>query len=118
MPSSLEHLIFKVKTPNFRAVRKVLEQLAEQETLENKAPRRQPVSQNVSIQTCPASRLLSYSQLKPLKGISYSRQHLYRLEKAGEFPRRFQLTPGKNGRKFWWENEIDGWLKSKAETRS
>ena len=95
MPSSLEHLIFKVKTPNFRAVRKVLEQLAEQETLKSKAPKRQPVSQNVSIQTCPASRLLTYSQLEPLKGITYSRQHLYRLEKAGDFPRRFQLAPGK-----------------------
>jgi predicted DNA-binding transcriptional regulator AlpA len=118
MPSSLEHLILKVKTRNFRAVRKVLEQLAEQETLKSKAPKRQPVSQNVSIQTCPASRLLAYNQLNPLKGISFSRQHLYRLEKAGEFPCRFQLSPGERARKFWWEREIDEWPRSKAKTRS
>ena len=118
MPSSLEHLIFKVKTPNFRAVRKVLEQLAEQETLRNKAPKLLPLSQNISIQKGPASRLLTYSQLEPLKGISYSRQHLYRMEKAGKFPHRFQLSPGERARKFWWEREIDEWLKSKAKTRS
>ena len=117
MPSSLEHLTLKVKTLHFRAVRKVLEQLAEQETLRSKAPKRQSLPQNVSIQKGTTSRLLSYSQLEPLKGITYSRQHISRLEKSGEFPHRFQLSPGKNGRKFWWEHEIDEWLKSKANTR-
>ena len=60
------------------------------------------------------SRLLTYTQLKTLKGISFSRQHIDRLEKDGKFPHRFQLSPGKSARKFWWEHEIDKWLAKKG----
>jgi prophage regulatory protein len=46
-------------------------------------------------------------------GIRFSRQHLDRLEKAGQFPRRIKLTP--NGRVGWLESEIHDWLRSRIK---
>jgi prophage regulatory protein len=51
-----------------------------------------------------SKRLLSYPELKSSKGISYTRQHLARMEKAGQFPRRVQVGPN---RVAWWEDEVD-----------
>jgi len=39
---------------------------------------------------------------------------LWRWEKSGSFPRRVQLGPGSVG---YFEDEIDGWLKARAEQR-
>ena len=59
------------------------------------------------------SRWLTYDELKTLKGISYSRQHLYRLEEAETFPKRI-----KSGAKIYWnEHEIDEWKQSQADAR-
>ena len=60
------------------------------------------------------SRILTYPELKLLKGIPYTRQHLDRLEKSDEFPGRIQISAGRIG---WLEDEIDEWLGSKADAR-
>jgi prophage regulatory protein len=56
-------------------------------------------------------RVLTYEQLKPLKGVNYSRTHLGRLEDAGRFPKRRQLGFGRIG---WVEAEIDDWIANLA----
>ena len=56
---------------------------------------------------------LSYKELKPLKGISYSRIQLKRLEDAGKFPKRIKS----GARRYWWEHEIDEWKQSEAGAR-
>jgi prophage regulatory protein len=59
-------------------------------------------------------RGLSYPELKPKKGIPYSRVHLRRMEAKGTFPRRVNL--GGNC-VVWLEHEIDAWLESRAAAR-
>ena len=59
------------------------------------------------------SRWLSYKELKPLKGISYSRTHLKRLEDAGKFPKRIKS----GARVYWCEHEIDEWKQNQADAR-
>jgi prophage regulatory protein len=51
-----------------------------------------------------SKRLLTFDELKPRKGIPYTRQHLARLEKAGQFPARVQIGANRVG---WFEGEID-----------
>ena len=58
-------------------------------------------------------KLLSLADLKP-KGIRYSRVHIYRLIKHGEFPRPVRL--GKN-RVAFVESEIEAWLNAKVAER-
>lgn len=57
-------------------------------------------------------RILSKRQLKEL--ILYSPQHVARLEKAGQFPKRVQLGPNRVG---WVEDEVLDWLQSRLEDR-
>lgn len=52
-----------------------------------------------------AMRNLSKRQLKEL--VLYSSQHVARLEKAGQFPKRIQLGPNRVG---WVEAEVLDWL--------
>lgn len=52
-------------------------------------------------------RIIAYDELKPIKGIRYSRSQLWRLEKAGKFPRRVPLGPQRHG---WADHELDEWL--------
>ncbi len=59
-------------------------------------------------------KVLSFPELKPAKGIPYSRVHLRRLEAAGSFPGRVQL--GGNA-VAWIESEIDAWLEERAAER-
>jgi predicted DNA-binding transcriptional regulator AlpA len=56
-------------------------------------------------------RVLCLRDLKAL-GIEYSNQHLCRLEKAGNFPRRFKLSPigGRFGAVVWDAQEIAEYL--------
>jgi prophage regulatory protein len=58
--------------------------------------------------------VLRFRDLKPRKGIDFSRPHLARLEAAGRFPRRIRLSENSVA---WYENEIDAWLGAKAATR-
>jgi prophage regulatory protein len=59
-------------------------------------------------------RLLAYDDLKPAKGISYSKVQLWRLEKRGEFPKRVPIGRGRVG---WAEHEIDNWIRSRIAAR-
>lgn len=57
-------------------------------------------------------RILSKRQLKEL--VLYSPQHVARLEKAGQFPKRVQLGPNRVG---WVEDEVVDWLQSRLDCR-
>ena len=57
-------------------------------------------------------RILSKRQLKEL--VLYSPQHIARLEKAGQFPKRVQLGPSRVG---WVEAEVLDWLQSRLDGR-
>ena len=57
-------------------------------------------------------RILSKRQLREL--VLYSPQHVARLEKAGQFPKRVQLGPSRVG---WVEDEVLDWLSSKLNRR-
>lgn len=48
---------------------------------------------------------------KGLKGVvPYSAQHIARLEKAGQFPRRVKLGANRVG---WFEHEVVAWLRDR-----
>jgi predicted DNA-binding transcriptional regulator AlpA len=53
-------------------------------------------------------RFLAFADLEE-RGVPFSRQHLSRLEAAGEFPARVQL--GKATVR-WVESEVDAWARS------
>lgn len=57
-------------------------------------------------------RILSKKELRLL--ILYSPQHVARLEKAGEFPKRVQLGPNRVG---WVEREVLDWLEARLQDR-
>lgn len=57
-------------------------------------------------------RILSKCQLKELA--LYSPQHVARLEKAGQFPKRGQLGPNRVG---WVEDEVLDWLQKRLDRR-
>ena len=59
-------------------------------------------------------KLLSYDELKPVKGIHYSKVQIWRLEKLKKFPKRVALSANRVG---WAEHEIDAWLESKIAER-
>lgn len=57
-------------------------------------------------------RILSKSQVTEL--VSYSPQHIARLEKVEEFPKRIQLGPNRVG---WLESEIIEWIEVRLAAR-
>jgi prophage regulatory protein len=59
-------------------------------------------------------KLLAMDELKPVKGIGYSRAHLWRLIKAGDFPRPVKIGENKNA---FVETEIDTWIEGKIAER-
>jgi prophage regulatory protein len=60
-----------------------------------------------------AHRLIPYSALAD-KGIDLSKVQLWRLERAGKFPKRVRVTPGRYA---WVEEEIDTHLEQKIAER-
>jgi len=60
------------------------------------------------------NRLLTLKQLKENKGVPYSREHLYRLEKSGKFPKRIRVGPNRIA---WDESEVDAWLEERRQAR-
>ena len=58
-------------------------------------------------------RLLCFNQLREM-GVTFSREHLWRLESKNLFPRRIYLSPQKIA---WFEDEIFEWLDRKAAER-
>lgn len=59
-------------------------------------------------------RVLGFRDLKALKGIPFSRQHIHRLVTAGKFPRPIKLGEATNA---WDEREIDSWLNARIVER-
>jgi prophage regulatory protein len=59
-------------------------------------------------------RILSFDELKPLKGVDYSKAHLWRLERDGKFPKRVRLGISKHG---WVDSEIDEWIAGRMAQR-
>ena len=57
--------------------------------------------------------LVSRKQLREL-GVPYSFQHLDRLERAGEFPRRIKLGRHRGSRVVWRYKEVLDWLEGRA----
>ena len=60
------------------------------------------------------SKLLTKLELLTLKGIDYSRQHLWLLERQNKFPKRVTLGPRSV---YWDEAEIDAYLDAKRAAR-
>ncbi|TPM11282.1 AlpA family transcriptional regulator [Mesorhizobium sp. B2-3-11] len=58
-------------------------------------------------------QLLGYEALKT-KGIGFSRPHIWRLMKAGEFPKPIKLGSSRNA---WLESEIDAYIERKIAAR-
>ncbi|WP_417729532.1 helix-turn-helix transcriptional regulator [Roseovarius sp.] len=57
-------------------------------------------------------RIISKRQVKEL--VLYSPQHIARLEKAGQFPKRVQLGVNRVG---WVEAEVLAWLEERLARR-
>ena len=51
------------------------------------------------------TKILRWADLKPILGLS--RMTVYRMEKAGTFPKRIQINSGSVG---WLEHEVEAWL--------
>jgi prophage regulatory protein len=59
-------------------------------------------------------KLIDFKSLAPAKGINYSRDHLRRKCKAGEFPKPVRVSEHRIG---WVEAEVDAWLAAKEQAR-
>ena len=59
--------------------------------------------------------LLGFKDLRERKGIPYSRMHIDRLEKGGQFPKRVPIGGNSVA---WLEDEIDDWIKGRAALRA
>jgi predicted DNA-binding transcriptional regulator AlpA len=67
------------------------------------------------------AKLIDFKSLGPTKGINYSRDHLRRKWKSGEFPKPIVLskTKSSNNRRICWiESEIDDWIAARAAERT
>jgi prophage regulatory protein len=60
-------------------------------------------------------RILNFEELRSEKGIPYSKVHIWRLERAGKFPKRVPLGASRHG---WSECEIDEWIAARMAERS
>jgi prophage regulatory protein len=58
--------------------------------------------------------LILFRELKPKKGIDYSRDHLRRKVKAKEFP---EPVPISDRRIAWIESEVDDWVAARVAER-
>lgn len=63
------------------------------------------------------TKLIPYRQLAILKGIFYSKEHLGRLEKEDEFPKRVKIGKGHQGYCAWIESEVDQWIEDRIAAR-
>jgi prophage regulatory protein len=60
-------------------------------------------------------KLLSREELRTLKGIPWSRQHLHRLVKAKKFPAPVKLGPATNA---WFDDEVDAFIETRDRERN
>ena len=47
--------------------------------------------------------------------VGYSAMHIWRLEKAGQFPQRVKIGPNSVG---WVESEVDAWQQVRIDARA
>ena len=59
-------------------------------------------------------KILSYADLRSERGIKFSKVHLWRLERAGKFPKRVSLGKARHG---WLETEINEWILARLAER-
>jgi prophage regulatory protein len=60
-------------------------------------------------------RIINLPEVQKLSG-GYSRSSIWRLEQAGQFPKRIKLTP--NGRKVGWKlSAVMEWVDSRGESQ-
>ena len=59
-------------------------------------------------------KLLSMDEVRDLKGVNYSRAHLFRLIRAGRFPAPVKLGDNRNA---FVESEIDAWIEQRIAER-
>jgi prophage regulatory protein len=57
-------------------------------------------------------RIIGAKELRSM--IPYSPMHIWRLERAGQFPRRIRLGPNRVG---WSLIEVTGWMEAKKSRR-
>jgi prophage regulatory protein len=62
-------------------------------------------------------RLLTFPELKSLKGICFSVQWTNTLVRQGLFPKPLKLSPGRMGTNHWVESEVDQWLRTRMAAR-
>ena len=58
-------------------------------------------------------KLLDHARLRD-RGVPYGKVQLWRLEKAGKFPKRVALSPSRIA---WIESEVDAWIKKRVAAR-
>jgi prophage regulatory protein len=58
-------------------------------------------------------KLLDHAALRD-RGVPYGKVQLWRLEKAGKFPKRVPISPS---RVAWVEQEIDAWIEARVAAR-
>ena len=58
------------------------------------------------------TKILRWAELQPVLGLS--RMTIYRMEKAGTFPKRIQINSGSVG---WLEHEVEAWLADRMANR-
>jgi predicted DNA-binding transcriptional regulator AlpA len=63
-------------------------------------------------------RLLTYRELKLVKGIPFSRSEIRRKEARGDFPRHIVLGEGASPTIAWIEHEIDRYILTKMAART
>jgi Predicted transcriptional regulator len=68
---------------------------------------------NTNSSTSP-DRIITYPELKPERGIGFSRVHIRRLWKAGTFPKPVQVSAHRIG---WLASELDQWLANRVASR-
>jgi prophage regulatory protein len=64
-----------------------------------------------------AMRIVPFHELDPVYGIPYSRAHVDRLEKTGEFPRRVKLGEGGPGAIGWVDDELADYIAKRVAAR-
>ena len=61
------------------------------------------------------ARIVDWKTLKTM--VPYCRQHIARLEKVGQFPRRVRLGNGPRSRTGWVYDEVVAWIEVRMNDR-
>ena len=72
------------------------------------------MSQTTGLSPELTRRLISFPELKTRKGTRFSRQWIYRLVAAGDFPKPVHLGDWSIA---WLDHEIDEWIDARAAAR-